>query len=159
MISAHRNPPRIVDQQIPFQTDGPLQCMHKAAITITDRHDTAATLEFHVTAEPAAAGDFVQVVPQRSIPGHAGGFTKHYLPDIHRQIRMAVHILGQLGHARTDGGLITEPTTITVKLDMRQVSSRSFHGFHGFQSRGPVAGNAQLIAVHMHWMRQPQAVG
>ncbi len=62
VVGTQRDAPRILHQQIPFQTDGPLQCVDKALLFIGNGHDTAAGFHFRVGIGPFMAGDFMEVV-------------------------------------------------------------------------------------------------
>ena len=123
MIGAHGNPPRIVDQQVPFETDRPLQRMNKTTVAVSDRNNATTAFQFHISAEPFPACDFMEIVPQRTIARHGCCFAEHNLPHVDGQQRMAVHMLGQCGNLRTERRLIIKTAAITVKLNMCQMSS------------------------------------
>ena len=55
--------------------------------------------------------------------------------------------------------LVAFAAAVAVKLDVRDVAAMAFEGLHGFQRRRPVAGHAQVVAVDVDGVRQPQFVG
>ena len=169
MVGAHGHAPGIVHQQIPLQTDRPLQGMHEALVLVGDGHDAAAGFHFDVGVVPFAAQEFVQVVTDRTVGGHAGRFAEQNLAHVHRQIAVSIDEVRRrtfeqslqpgCGHTslkRREGILIVRAAAVAVELDVRQVGPAAFERFHGRQRRAPVAGQAEAVAVDVNRVRQTQ---
>ena len=101
----------------------------------------------------------MQVVPERAVAGHRGGFAEYDLADIHRDVGVAVDVLRELRHFAAEGSLVVRPSAVAVELDVREVAAVSFDGPHRFERRRPVAGDAELIAVDVRGVRQLQFIG
>src|SRR5260370_6958090 len=83
MVRAHGHAPWVLDEQVPFQANGPLQGVYEALVLVFDWHDAAAGFHFGVDVSPAMASDFVKIVAKRAVAGHRGGFAEKDLADIH----------------------------------------------------------------------------
>ena len=55
--------------------------------------------------------------------------------------------------------LVAFAAAVAVELDVRDVAAVAFEGLHRFERRRPVAGHAEVVAVDVHRVRQPQLVG
>ena len=139
MIGAHRDPPRVIDEQIPFEPNGPLQRVDAAFVFVRDWDDAAACFQFCIAREPLASVDFVQKVSQRPVAGHRRRFTEQHLPHVGREIGVGVEVVRESGHLGAKSALIIRIATVTVELDMRQMGSQPRERLHRAQSRLPVA--------------------
>ena len=71
---------------------------------------------------------------------------------------MLVDIVGQGRRFRVERGLVAFAPAVAVELDVGDVPAMPLEGFHRFQRRLPVAGQAQVVAVDVDRMRQFQCV-
>ena len=154
MIGAHHHAPRIVDQQIPFQPDRPLQRVDERLVAVLDRRDAAAGFHFGVAAEPLAFEDVGKVITERAVARHAGRFAEHHLADVDRDVLVRVDVLGQRQRLAVERVLVAFAAAVAVELDVRDVGAVAFEGLHRFERRLPVAGHAEVVAVDVHGMRQ-----
>ena len=95
MVSAHRDPPRIVDAEIPLQPDGPLPGVDQARVLVFDRRDAAAGLLLDVIAVPLRPVQPAQVIADRPVGGHPHRPAEDDLADVHGQVRMRVEVIGE----------------------------------------------------------------
>ncbi|GBD36199.1 hypothetical protein HRbin36_01320 [bacterium HR36] len=156
MIRAQADTPGVFDEQEPFQSDDPLPSVDNAFFAVSNRHNAATSFHFGVGVKPFAPRNAVEVITQRPIACHGSGFAKQHLADINREIRMGIDVFGQSGCFGAKGTLVAGIAPVTVKLNMSQMSTTPLQGLHGFQSGGPVTGQAEIVAVDVHAMRQAQ---
>ena len=72
---------------------------------------------------------------------------------------MRVDVVGQRHDLAVERVLVPVAAAVAVELDVRDVAAVAFEGLHRFERRRPVAGHAQVVAVDVDRMRQPQFVG
>src|SRR5678815_2235840 len=73
-------------------------------------------------------------------------------------IRDSIDVLDELHDLAVEGVLVSCAATVTVKLDMREVTTRVAERLHRFERRGPVARHPEVIGVQVNRVRKLQRV-
>jgi hypothetical protein len=81
------------------------------------------------------------------------------LADVERNLGVGVDVFDQRLDFGAKGGFRLACAAVAVELNMSEVRAMSFQQPHRFQGRGVVTGQAEIIAVNMHRMRQLQFIG
>ena len=158
VVGAHHDPPGIVDHQVPFQPDRPLPGVDQARVLVFDRHDAATGLHSVSLLIPFRLVDLAQVIADRAVAGHAGGLAEDDLADVDRQVGVRIDILGQRRDPRRKRLFVAVAAAIAVELDVGQMPAMALQELHRLERGRPVAGQAEVVGVDVHRVRQPQLV-
>ena len=71
---------------------------------------------------------------------------------------MGVDIVGQRGDLRRERVFIAGPAAVAMELDVGQMAAVTLEELHGLEGGRPVAGEAEVVGVDMHRVRQLQLV-
>ena len=154
VVGREHEPPRVAAEQEQLQADPPLQRVHVVALAVGERDDPAAGLDLGVGVDPAAVGDLAQDSRDRGVGGHRRRRAEHHLPDVGAELRVRIEVLGELGRA---GGHPRSPA-VGVELDVGEVRPAALERVQRVERRAEVAGHAEVVAVHVHRVRQPEVV-
>ena len=157
MVGGQEHPPGIVQQQEQLQPDRPLQRVDIGIVAVAERHHAAAGVAFDVHRQPFAWVGQRSGATLRHGVGRCGHrLPEHHLPDVDRQGRRPVHRLRQRRGA--GGEFAVAHIVVAVELDVCHVHRQPRRRLDGVQRRGDVAGDAQVAAMDMQRMGQPQLV-
>ena len=132
--------------------------MDDALLLVGDRNDSAAGFHFRVAAVPLAASHFVQEVSERPIAGHRSRLSEQNLADVDGQVVVGVDVFGEFRDFRTEGPLVVGIAAVAVELHVSQMPAETVEG-SGCLKRGfPVPRNAEVVAMHVHRVRQAEFV-
>ena len=158
VVGAQGDPPGVIDPEEPFQADRPLQPVDEVLIGVRDRDDPAARLHLDVDVNPFPAREPGEEVPDRAVGRHARRLTEEDLPDVDRDLRVPVHMIRQVGHARAEQARLRLGAPVAVKLNVCQVDAVPVERLECFQRRFGVTRDAEVQAVKVHRVRQAQFV-
>ena len=156
VIGRQHEPPRVAAEQEQLEADPPLQRVHVVALAVGERHDPAAGLGLGVGVDPAAVGDLGQDRRDRSVSGHRRRRPEHHLADVGADLRVRAEVLGELRRPRTrsPAGL----SAVGVELEVGEVGAAAVERAQRVERRAVVTGHAEVVAVDVHRVRQPELV-
>ncbi len=156
MIGRQKNLPRILDQQQQFESASPLDGVDQIAGSVRVRDNPASGLVFHVEIAPFPSGQLVQQMLPGPVSGNRDSVPEQNGAGVRRNVGMSVEVVGQLDRLRTHR--IPAVPAVGVVLRVGNMSALSFQVLQGLHRRRDVSGGAQVIAVQVHRMRQPQVI-
>ena len=159
MVGREHHAPGVLRPQEQLEPDRPLQGIGVDLVLVGERQDPAAALVLDVGVGPLGAAEAPQHVSQRGVRGHAGGAAEHHGADVRADVGVRVDELRDfrgLG-GRIVGGLPGH-RAVAVKLDVGDVRPAAAGDAHGLERGRVVARVAQVVAVDVHRVGQPQVV-
>ena len=114
----------------------------------------SSSMSMLVHRRPLAA---VQQVLDRRVGRDGHGGAEHDLPHVHAQLGVGVDVLDHLARGR--GPAFARLPAVAMELQVGEVRPPAGQGLHARQRGGRVARHAEVIAVDMDRVREPERVG
>ena len=156
VVGREHQPPRVAAEEEQLEPDAPLQRVHVVLLAVGERHDPAARLDLGVGVHPLAARDVAQQRGHRRVGGHRRGRPEHHLPDVGAELGMGAEVLRDLRRARARPP--AGPAAVGVELEVREVRAPALERAQRVERRAPVARDAEVVAVDVDGMREPELV-
>ena len=142
-----------------LQPDRPLQRVRIDLVLIGERGDAAAGLVLGVGVHPLGPAEARDHVGERRVRRHARRLAEHHLADVGADVRVGVHVLGDLLRPRRRVlARLAARLAVAVELDVRDMGAMAFGDPHRVQGGGVVAGMPEVVAMDVRGMRQPELV-
>ena len=155
MVGGQKNPRWILDSQEQFQADRPLESMDKLAFFVSKREQATACLAFEVLKNHLARTRELSICElMHGVSRKGDRLTEKDLTDIDGDMVGPIHPIGEFRCFGTESmGTIA---SVAVVLGMGQVDPSSLDCIEGREGRGDVSGCAQVAAVDVQWVGQPE---
>ena len=102
--------------------------------------------------------ELAQVIAERPVARHAGGLAEDHLADVDRDVGMLVDVFGQRRDLRGERVFVLVAAAVAMELDVGQVAAMPLEHLHRLERRRPVAGQAEVVGVDVHRVRQLELV-
>ena len=155
MVSGQKNPRWILDSQEQLQADRPLESMDKLAFFVSKREQATAGLAFQVLKNHLArTGELSIRELVHGVSRKGDRLTEENLADVDRDMVGPIHPIGEFRCFGTESmGTIA---SVAMVLGMGQVDPASLDRIECREGRGDVSGCAQVAAVDVQWVCQPE---